>query len=48
MSLELEQYLLEIGVIPATPLMEIGKVVDTKQEYTKLPAYDEETQEYMF
>ena len=48
MSLELEQHLIEMGVIPASPLEEIGIVAVTRDCYNQLPSYDEETQEYMF
>ena len=58
MSLELERQLIEMGVIPASPLEEIGIVAVKRESYNQLPqpegrrltgsSYDEETQEYMF
>jgi len=44
----LEQHLIEMGVIPASPLEEIGIVAVTRECYNQLPSYDEETQEYLF
>jgi hypothetical protein len=46
--LGLEQHLIEVGVIPASPTEEIGIVAVTREYYNRLPTYDEETQEYMF
>ena len=48
MTRELELQLIDMGVIPASPLEEIGIVAVTRECYNQLPAYDEETQEYMF
>lgn len=45
--LELEQHLIEVGVIPASPTEEIGIVAVTREYYNRLPTYDEETKEYM-
>ena len=48
MTRELEQHLIDMGVIPASPLEEIGIVAVTRESYANLPSYNEETQEYMF
>ena len=48
MTRELEQQLIDMGVIPASPLEEIGVVAVSRESYTNLPSYDEETQEYLF
>ena len=48
MTRELEQHLIDMGVIPASPLEEIGIVAVTRESYNQLPSYNEETQEYMF
>ena len=48
MTRELEQHLIDMGVIPASPLEEIGVVAATRESYNQLPSYNEETQEYMF
>ena len=48
MTRELEQQLIDMGVIPASPREEIGIVAVTRESYANLPSYDEETQEYLF
>ena len=44
----LEQHLIEMGIIPPTPLAEISKTAVTRDSYVDLPSYDEETEEYLF
>ncbi len=48
MSLELEQYLIEMGVIPASPLAELSATSNSRDYYSDLPKYDEDTKEYLF
>jgi len=50
-NLELEQHLIDMGVIPPTPLEEIGQVANTREErlayFAALPTTDEHG-EYLF
>jgi hypothetical protein len=48
MTRELEQQLIDMGVIPASPLAELSATSNTRDSYNQLPSYDEETQEYLF